>query len=819
MSIDLSLDRLKSLLPFLPYTRPTLHIAGTNGKGSVSALLTSILLTSSSPLRIGRFNSPHLVSVLDSITIDDVAIDIKVYTETRTDVEAHDREQGTRLTSFELLAMTALRIFETAHVDVVVLEVGMGGLRDATNIVPTACIRASALAAVDLDHQAFLGDTVALIAREKAGIARNGRPFILGRQQHGEVQGVVEEVVREAGGTLLRSVDVSTVDSGTWSPFNDASKTGPPPRIVKFQLQAFPEAIEAQFPLQGAHQLDNLGTALGVIDALLTFNYPDTDVLRLRERITPASISAGIAKVKWRGRLSFHSISVPGPSPLDLLVLADGAHNPASAKTLGEYITSLLENTTTTPIHITYILSLSHSPPKTPLQTLSPILPPFPGTSSLVPHISVALLPFSPPEGMPWVKPVALSTMRETVQALVPELGEGDVWLSSENEGLKRALEWAAEKQAKRGGEGLVVLAGSLYLVADFYRLLEHGSSLLTPAYIEGPCDAVRKHMLSSTNQIVTLCVCTLQVTRALASLTSKSAFQRADDNDTVVYTPSGPLSKSKTHQVTPGAHIEHLNSTITVVSADGITVNHLVPFNQATSNRNGLLNRLLTDDNEGISDGYAAYFFWSNTMPDATPLALFTTTWTVPPSPAMTNTSHLQTIFLFNALQPAVAGVSRILQPVLQYGTSAAGGGAFWSVASWYVANGTSFFTPLVRVESGQVLEGILTLDRVNSPSSAGDKVYSYTSLFAGIPSSALSISSPDPLSSAWEVLEIYNVTRAVELPQGRTQMHGIQVIDNNGRRPDLHWVANVGEGGFGAQVVVDGASNGEVDIVYPLQ
>ncbi|KDR67084.1 hypothetical protein GALMADRAFT_80109 [Galerina marginata CBS 339.88] len=541
MSIDLSLTRLQHLLPSLPYTRPTLHIAGTNGKGSTTSLLSSILLASAPPLRVGRFNSPHLVSVLDCITLNDAPVSLEAYKHARGEVEEADRERGTGLTSFEVLTMTALRIFENARVDIVVLEVGLGGRLDATNVVGDECIVVSALAAVDLDHQAFLGGTVGLIAREKAGIARRGKPFVLGRQGHGEVLGVVSDVVGGVGGVLSPALEVQLEEKGT-------------------------DPVHALLPLHGAHQLDNLGTALGVIDALLSRaeQEPGLVSLDLKKRITLETIARGIQNAKWPGRLSFHTISVPITAPssttepnpvpesVDLLVLADGAHNPASAATLGAYIQSILRppssssrspssssaspssHSSSTPapqqtsqpdaVHITYILSLSHSPPKTPLQTLGPILVPLPvpaaaaavaAPTPALASVSVALLRFTPPEGMPWAKPVPPLELEGVVRGLMPEVEAGDLWVESEpkprpeaerqkeggkegrkeegrNRALEDALRWAAGRQVEferllgdgetgggsrrgRRGRGLVVLAGSLYLVADFYRLLEGG--------------------------------------------------------------------------------------------------------------------------------------------------------------------------------------------------------------------------------------------------------------------------------------------------------------------------------------------------------
>ncbi|TFK39220.1 Mur ligase [Crucibulum laeve] len=502
MSIDLSLDRIQRLTTHLPpYTRPTIHIAGTNGKGSVAALVSSILLASKPPYSVGRYTSPHLVSVYDSICIDNEPVSLEVYALLRDEVERADREHSTHLSSFELLTLTVLRIFEHLKLDIVVLEVGMGGRLDATNIIPDSCVLVSALTTVDLDHQAFLGDTISEIAREKAGIARSGKPLVLGRQVHDEVEGVVKRVLEDVGGTLVKAVDVhlsDLPDETLWEDrfsFNPKAFQEPPAQRVRAELPCFHDpSLKGLLYLYGAHQLDNLGTALGIISALLTSSPSSLD---FQKRITMRSIENGIMQTRWPGRLSFHQYSVPG-TPTPLAILADGAHNPASAATLGTYITSLLNfvlprsHLTPSPplsVTITYILALSHSPPKTPLQTLSPVLPPvIPISEPAIPNrievpleltvnVNVALPTFTLPEGMPWVKCVPPAELAGVVGQLVPD---ANVWVPSEHtEGvdagkgdLERSLEWAAVRVKDNATQHLVVIAGSLYLVADFYRLL-----------------------------------------------------------------------------------------------------------------------------------------------------------------------------------------------------------------------------------------------------------------------------------------------------------------------------------------------------------
>jgi hypothetical protein len=171
--------------------------------------------------------------------------------------------------------------------------------------------------------------------------------------------------------------------------------------------------------------------------------------------------------------------SAPSPTK-PLTVLIDGAHNPASATALAAFISELLigpkdapaRQATTPPISLTFVLALSDSPPKTPVDTLTPLLTLFYALKSPV-TTNVAVVRFSPPDGMPWVKSVAPRELRRAVLSILPDT---NVWEAREDEdagpgALLRALEWAASQQ----DEQLVVVTGSLYLVADFYHLLRDG--------------------------------------------------------------------------------------------------------------------------------------------------------------------------------------------------------------------------------------------------------------------------------------------------------------------------------------------------------
>ncbi|KAF8641340.1 hypothetical protein AX16_010038 [Volvariella volvacea WC 439] len=510
MSIDLSLDRIRAVASALPrYTRPTVHVAGTNGKGSVTAIVASVLLQSN--FSVGRFNSPHLVSIYDSILLNDQPISPELYTSIQSKIEECSGRLPVKLSNFELLTLIALQAFEEVKVDLVVLEVGMGGRLDATNIIPDEVVLVSALTAVDLDHQAFLGNTVEAIATEKAAIARAGRPFVLGPQTHTEVSGLVRRVVSESDSIFIPAI---RVNSREWEPETDgpashsisldpSNFSHPAPQLIEAQLPCFDQPLKALFPLYGGHQLDNLSTALTAISSLISHQSPTAGAVDLAKSITVDSIRRGVQAVKWAGRLSFHHITAPRSND-PLIVLADGAHNPASSATLGAYITHILSllppthnastgdarvsgtspSSTVSKVSLTYLLALSHSPPKTPLSTLFPLLSPPSGFDI---DLGVAALRFSPPEGMPWIRHVPPSDIAEIARSLIPDTQRVEVKVfaadptdpnnpNGPTEELVQALEWAASRNRKnQGAQSLVVLAGSLYLLADFYRLLGEG--------------------------------------------------------------------------------------------------------------------------------------------------------------------------------------------------------------------------------------------------------------------------------------------------------------------------------------------------------
>jgi hypothetical protein len=211
--------------------------------------------------------------------------------------------------------------------------------------------------------------------------------------------------------------------------------------------------------------------------------------------------------------------------------------------------------------------------------------------------------------------------------------------------------------------------------------------------------------------------------------------------------------------------------------------------------------------DVPGFGTGWITYAAWTNNT--GTPVSSFRTTFKVPPAP---KTSSGQTIFLFPGIDPADASKA-ILQPVLQWGVSHAGGGAYWSVASWYVlGSGQAFFTPLVNVNIGDTLVGVMKLT-----GQAGGK-FSYSCGFDGIAGTSLPVQNVDELVWCNETLEAYGITACSDYPETNfTGMASINLLTGS-VAPTVTWTPQspVTDCGQHTLVPVDGATHAEVDLYY---
>ena len=287
-----------------------IHISGTNGKGSTAAMIESLLRADG--LRTGRFTSPHVTSVTERITIDGAPISEERFDEVWREIEPYvaliDEQQldGVSMTFFEIITAMAYAAFADAPVDVAVVEVGLGGTWDATNV---ADADVAVITPIDLDHTHLLGNTIAEIATEKAGIIKPGAHAILAGQSS------------EAAQVLLqRCADVGALPQREGIDFGVISRQlAVGGQVIRINGAEGP--IEDVFlPLYGAHQAANAAQALAAVEAFLGLKALNPDIAR-----------EGYAQVKFPGRME-----VVRRSPT---VVLDAAHNPHGARATAAAVT------------------------------------------------------------------------------------------------------------------------------------------------------------------------------------------------------------------------------------------------------------------------------------------------------------------------------------------------------------------------------------------------------------------------------------------------------------------------------------------------
>jgi dihydrofolate synthase/folylpolyglutamate synthase len=293
---------------------PTVLVAGTNGKGSTAATLASILQASG--LKTGLYTSPHLIRINERICLngepiadDDFALLHDVVDRTAERLVG-EGDLPWHPSFFETLTAMAFEYFARNHPDMVVLEVGMGGRLDATNVVEP---RLSIITDIALDHQKYLGSTVAEIAREKAGIIRPGG-VVVTLPQLPEANDVIGNAILNAGARAVNAVPYVPLSSGPWPV---ASGQWQP-----YALDLIGETIQVESPLVGRHQLRNVALAIA---AAVELRNQDLDKHGIAQ-ITPETIACGIRQTHWPGR--FQVVRATGDNPEYVL---DVAHNPAGA--------------------------------------------------------------------------------------------------------------------------------------------------------------------------------------------------------------------------------------------------------------------------------------------------------------------------------------------------------------------------------------------------------------------------------------------------------------------------------------------------------
>lgn len=390
-----------------PHLGPlTIHVAGSKGKGSVAAMLDSILRAAN--LHSGLYTSPHLHSYCERIRIGGEPIAEECFARLTERLRgAADSEarsgKARQLVTFDLLTALAFLAFQERGVRVQVLETGLGGRVDSTNVFQKkeVCI----ISPISLEHTAILGDTIEAIAGEKAAIIRPGSTVVLAPQAHEDAVRVVRRTAAETGASL-----VEVAHQYRWQRLSH-DRQG-----QRFRLDGPHGTIDLKLPLLGEHQLENAATAVAGAAAL------HESVLA----IPPEAIVRGLASVSWPGRLE-----VLRQSPL---IIADGAHNRDSARrlrqALGDYFSCR---------RAVFIIGISADKDVNGLaEELAPIA------------IGVIATRSRHPRAMP----------PERIAAAFSRLGVEAETAATAEEALALAV-------AVGGGQEVICLAGSLFLVAE----------------------------------------------------------------------------------------------------------------------------------------------------------------------------------------------------------------------------------------------------------------------------------------------------------------------------------------------------------------
>jgi dihydrofolate synthase / folylpolyglutamate synthase len=311
---------------------PGVLIAGTNGKGSTAATLASIL--QSSGLRTGLYTSPHLVRINERIRIngepigdDDFAL-VHDLIDRTADRLVSEGDLPWHPSFFETLTAIAFEHFARRKVDIAILEVGMGGRLDATNVIePRLCV----ITDVALDHQKFLGNTVAEIAAEKAGIIRP-KGVVVTLPQHPQATEVIGKRILELGAFGVSPVPFVPPVAPNACDLTFSTRSERP--VSRYPMHVLGKEILAETPLLGRHQLRNVALAIAAAEELSKQGFAG---------ITAESIERGVRETRWPGR--FQVVPTKAGSPEYVL---DVAHNPAGAWALRSTLTALYEDRTLT---------------------------------------------------------------------------------------------------------------------------------------------------------------------------------------------------------------------------------------------------------------------------------------------------------------------------------------------------------------------------------------------------------------------------------------------------------------------------------------
>jgi len=404
---------------------PAVLIAGTNGKGSTAATLASILQASG--IKTGLYTSPHLVRINERVRIngepisDDDFAGIHNLVDRTAERLVSENELPWHPSFFEMLTAIAFEYFAREKVELAVLEVGMGGRLDATNVVEP---RVSGITDIDLDHQKFLDNTITEIAHEKAGIIHPGG-VVVTLPQTPPANDVIGQSILDANASGVNAVPYVPPISPASEQYLAPSTQEKAGFVSRYPLQVMGKEILIESPLVGRHQLRNVALAIATAEQLAWQGFSG---------ITPDSIARGIRETHWAARFQVIPATPEHPE-----VVFDVAHNPAGAWALRSALSSAYEDRP-----LVFVFGAMRDKA---IREMAEIL-------------------------FPLAERVIVTHIDNPRAATAAEIHEAAARVSSQLEEVPDVSSALAHARAAAGAKGVVVVTGSIYIVGEAMRLL-----------------------------------------------------------------------------------------------------------------------------------------------------------------------------------------------------------------------------------------------------------------------------------------------------------------------------------------------------------
>jgi folylpolyglutamate synthase len=488
--IELGLQRISRLLSQTHLPWRAIHVAGTNGKGSICVYISGMLeaynnssfrkLSKRPAIRHGRFTSPHLVDRWDCISINQKTVSSALFHEIEKKVLLRNASEEINASEFELLTATAFEIFTHEKVDIGVIEVGMGGRLDATNIlgVPVDAAHPSgetitralplvtAIAKIGLDHQSFLGTTLQAIASEKAGILKPTVPLVYDSSNPPEVHDTFQKLASKIGAPvpnpkdfipptpefaqlLSQTLPQSDIVPQTTTPTHEPTNNNTTPTHTRHNTSvALQATLLALSQLAPSLSPSTLSTSPGLLQSLLSV--PSQTI--------------------FPGRLQ--TLSITSLTGRKQPILLDGAHNAQSAAVLADAVAKLRAEHSSSGGRrgkVTWLLAASDS--KDIHELLRPLLKA---------GDEFCAVEFGAVDGMPWVKAMGAGKVAEAARVVLGEKGDAAVGLDgarSADRAFGRDVVAGLKRASEIADGGAMVVAGSLYLVGSVLRALRESEA------------------------------------------------------------------------------------------------------------------------------------------------------------------------------------------------------------------------------------------------------------------------------------------------------------------------------------------------------